>query len=195
MHFSDPVQARSPIVVGKITAVFGVKGWVKVHSFTEPASNIFSYKPLLLQGKNGWEVLDITGFRPHGQGWVAHVRDVDNRDSAAILCQRMLGVYREQLPVLEQGEYYWSDLQGLEVFSCFEKSTPPLRLGRVKELLETGANDVLVVVDDKAAASSNKDEVKAGEIRERLIPFIQDSVIRAVDLETGSITVDWDPEF
>jgi len=112
--------------------------------------------------------------RQHGKGIVAHLQDCDDRDQAQVLMGYEIGIRRDQLPATAPGEYYWSDLQGLEVINLDGDA-----LGTVDHLIETGANDVLVVKGD----------------RERLIPFIREQVVISVDLDKGEIRVDWDKEF
>lgn len=169
--------------VGRIAAVFGVQGWLKIRSETEPAENIFEYSPWWLKTSHGVKAVEIDQFRPHGKGFVAHIRGVDDRDEAALLAGVTIAVERRQLPELVEGEYYWHQLQEMAVISCFEGAQ--VRLGCVSRLLETGANDVLVIQPD---ADSVDD-------RERLVPYIPGQYVLEVNLEAGTILVDWDPDF
>jgi 16S rRNA processing protein RimM len=162
------------IVVGKIAGVYGVKGWVKVRSFTKPEENILDYAPWHLEGVGlAFDVRVLDG-RKHGSGLITHLEGVTDRDQAARLVGREITVPRECLPELEAGEYYWTDLLGLRVVNL-----DGVEFGLVAQIMETGANDVLVV---------------AGE-RERLIPYIQGQAVREVDLAAGRILVDWDADF
>jgi 16S rRNA processing protein RimM len=171
------------ITMGRVGAPYGVRGWVKVHSFTEQNTNLLEYDPwyfLLVPGSQGyaapggWTEAPVIEAREHGKGLVARFEACDDRDTAARFAGCEIGIRRNQLPRPEAGEYYWVDLQGLQVLTLGGKS-----LGVVDHLLATGANDVLVV---------------KGE-RERLIPFVQGSIVRVVDLEGGTIRVDWDPDY
>ncbi|SDJ57394.1 ribosome maturation factor RimM [Microbulbifer yueqingensis] len=168
------------VTVGRITAVYGVRGWVKVHSYTEPMDNILQFHGWWLRGEDGWEPLQIDGGRRHGKGLIVHIKDVDDRDLAARYCQRDIAISREQMPALAEGEYYWHQLEGLRVVSHFEGGEHDF--GKVVRLMETGANDVMVVRGGKDG-------------RERLIPYLPGEYITDIDLEAGVITVDWDPEF
>lgn len=161
--------------VGQVSGVFGVKGWVKVYSYTDPRENILQYSPWFLR-KNGllWEV-KLLGGRRQGSLVVAELQGISDRDHAAELMGADVLISKQQLPKASDGEYYWADLIGLEVIN-----QEGCKLGKVDNLLETGANDVLVVVD--------------GEL-ERLIPFLQQSTILKIDLDDGVIVVDWDPDF
>jgi len=133
---------------------------------------ILQYQPWLL-GEDKKPVKIVDG-RKQGKGVAALLPGFEDREQAAALVGVQIFVRREQLPATEKDEYYWSDLEGLEV-----KTTKGELLGRVEKLMETGANDVLVIRGD----------------REHLVPFIQGQYVTAVDLEEGMIEVDWDPEF
>ncbi len=160
------------LALGYISAVHGIKGWVKVHSWTRPMEAILDYQPWLL-GEDKRPVKIIDG-RKQGKGLAALLPGYDDREQAATLVGLQIFVGRDQLPATAKDEYYWSDLEGLDVHT-----TKGEVLGRVERLMETGANDVLVI---------------RGE-REHLVPFIQGQYVTRVDLEAGLIEVDWDPEF
>ena len=164
------------VILGRISGVFGVKGWMKVHSDTEPRENILNYSPWYLLINGQWQARKVLTGRVHGKGLVVQLEGCDDRDLAATLVKTKIATTRENLPKPAPGEYYWRDLEGLQV-----RTLDAVDLGKVTSLMETGANDVLVV--------------KAEDGQERLIPFIRDSVITHVDLQAGTMTVDWDPEF
>jgi 16S rRNA processing protein RimM len=161
------------VVLGRIIGVFGVRGWVKVMSETDPPDNILHYSPWQLCGHQPAEWFLVTGQR-HGKGLIARLEGCQDRDQAQALVGLEIAVRRSQLPPPGVDEFYWADLEGLRV-----ETTEGIRLGQVSHLLATGANDVLVV---------------RGE-RERLIPFIWDQVVRELDLAGGRLCVDWDPDF
>jgi 16S rRNA processing protein RimM len=163
------------VLVGKIVGLSGVRGEVKLESYTEPRMQIFSYQPWLLRSASGESEISGCSGRAQGKGIVATLREVDDRESAARLIGSEIWVRRSALPRSKRGEYYWADLEGLVVVTV-----EGAMLGEVSHLIATGANDVLVVKDGK---------------RERLIPFVLDDYVKEVDLDTGRITVDWDPEF
>jgi 16S rRNA processing protein RimM len=164
------------VLVGRIVGLYGVQGWLKIESWTEPRMRIFDYQPWQLDTAPD-AVSQIKGVkgRPQGKGLVAYLPEVDDRDKAALLVGKDIYVARELLPPPGKNEYYWVDLEGLEVVT-----TEGVELGRVSHLFATGANDVVVVKD---------------ATRERLVPFIQGSYVRSVDLSGGRMVVDWDPEF
>jgi len=164
------------VLMGRIVGLYGVQGWLKIESWSEPRTRIFDYQPWQLSMAPG-EVIEVSEVkgRPQGKGLVCHLPNVDTREQAAALVGKDIHVARELLPPPGKDEYYWVDLEGLEVVT-----TEGVALGRVSHLFATGANDVVVVRD--------------GE-RERLVPFIQGSYVRSVDMEAGRMVVDWDPEF
>ena len=162
------------VMLGRIAGVFGVRGWVKVYSYTDPLENILDYSPWLLRDASGWREYRLAEGKRHGKGMIARLEDSDDREQALALNGCDIAIPRERLPDLVGDDYYWSDLEGLRVVTL-----DGLELGSVSHLFATGANDVLVV---------------KGE-RERLIPYIWEQVVKRVDLETGVIQVDWDPEF
>ena len=166
------MSAHKHVALGYISAVHGIKGWVKVHAWTRPMEAILEYQPWLL-GEEKSPVKIIDG-RKQGKGLVALLPGYDDREQAITLVGQQLFIQHDQLPPTAKDEYYWSDLEGLEVHT-----TKGDVLGRVEKLMETGANDVLVI---------------RGE-REHLVPFIQGQYVKRVDLEGGTIEVDWDPEF
>ncbi|MDE1885222.1 MAG: ribosome maturation factor RimM [Xanthomonadaceae bacterium] len=163
------------LTVGKVVGLYGVDGWLKIESYTEPRLRIFAYRPwrLTLAGSET-EVPSAQGHE-QGKGIVAKLPGCDDRDAAAKLIGTAIHVPRSALPKPGRGEYYWTDLEGLDVVTVDR-----VALGKVSHLFATGANDVLVVRDG---------------IRERLIPFVTGQFVKAVDLKEGRITVDWDPEF
>lgn len=162
------------VVLGRVSGLFGLQGWVRVFSHTEPREGIARYNPVFLQRKGQWQPFKIEAGRTHGAGVVLKFIDFDDRDQAATLVQSDIAVHRAQLPPPRPGEYYWADLEGLRVVTL-----EGVELGVVDHLLATGANDVLVV---------------KGE-RERLLPFVQGQVIVEIDLEQRLLQVDWDPDF
>lgn len=162
------------IHVGEISGVFGIKGWVKVFSFTDERENILNYSPWLLKKGGETKVINVLGGTLQGGAVVARLDGVEDRDQAAALMGWLIFITPEQLPKAAEDEYYWSDLIGLTV-----ETVEGVILGSVENLLETGANDVVIV---------------KGE-RQRAIPFLQGRTITRIDLTTRTMIVDWDPDF
>lgn len=163
------------VPMGRLVAVHGLRGELKLESWSEPRTRIFRYRPWRLQHGGSTIQLDDVRGRGQGKGLVVALPGVDDRDAAQALVGAEVQVARSALPEPAPGEYYWCDLEGLEVVTC-----AGVALGTVSHLLATGANDVLVVRDGS---------------RERLIPFLPGSFVTAVELARQRITVDWDPEF
>jgi len=170
------------LIVGRISTVYGVRGWVKVFSYTEHPEAIFSYQPWFVETNKSLRIIEVDAWNTHGNGLVAHLKDVDDRDVARGWCNCDIKVASAELPQLTDRDFYWHQLQNLVVYSCSDKSQR--RLGIVASLLETGANDVLVVRGDSESIDR----------RERLIPYSDNHIFR-VDLQAQRIEVDWDPDF
>ena len=172
------------LVVGKITGCYGVKGWVKIHSYTEPQENFLRFGKWMLRRKGAVEPVEFDDGRVQGKGLVAHIAGVDDRTLAESYRGLEVVVPAGSLPDLEEGDYYWSQLQGLQVW-CRDQSpgagAEPVLLGSVDHLIETGANDVLVV---KPSEGSIDD-------RERLIPYLPGDVVTRVDVVEAVIEVSW----
>ncbi len=174
-------QEQTFIVVGKLGAPYGIKGWLKVHSFTDDPAGIFDFSPWLIGQQGKWQTLEVVDWRRHSKGFIAKFAQVNDRDQAVALTNAEISVDAAQLPELPDGEFYWRDLIGMSVVT-----EQGYDLGVVDDLMETGSNDVLVV------KANSKD---AFGQTERLIPFLTDSVIKGVEHEARKITVDWDPGF
>ena len=165
------------VLVGKISGVFGVKGWMKIFSFTDPRKNILSYSPIYISRKGEWVEAKVAGGRVQGKGVVIGLVDVTDPDQVLPLIGSELAIKKEQLKPAGNGQFYWSELIGLTVTNLDD-----VVLGQVDSLFETGARDVLLVKD------------KAQKI-ERLIPFVMDEIVELVDLDKGIIRVDWELDY
>jgi 16S rRNA processing protein RimM len=156
--------------MGRIAAPYAVRGWVKLQTFTEYLDGLLDY-PVWHLGKAGkWRAYEVVEAKIHSNHLIAQLAGVNDRNAAEALQGHEVAVAREELPAAEEDEYYWDDLIGLEVVNLTGES-----LGKVKALLETGAHDILKIVDAE---------------QERLIPFT-DPIVREVDAEAGRIVVDW----
>lgn len=173
------------IELGKIVGVWGVKGWIKIHSYTRVRSDIGSYKNWYLQSpkdrKRSFDGIDadlyeVVSCRQQGPGIVAQLGNIDSRDKAEALIGSKIFVAEDDLPTLSNGEFYWHQLIGLRV--DYQGQT----IGLIKAIMETGANDVLVCDN----AVQGKEDV--------LIPYTESAVL-AVDLDKNVMTVDWDPTY
>lgn len=162
------------ILIARVVGAFGVRGEVKLQSFTEPLSAALKYQPwLLVQDGKERELSGVRG-RETGKGLTAALPDVSDRDVAEALTGAEIWIPRSRLPPPKPGEYYWVDLEGLKVTNL-----EGVDLGTVSHLFNTGANDILSVIGE----------------RERLIPFVDGQFVHKVDFDAGVITVDWDADF
>lgn len=160
-------------MLGRVAGVYGVKGWVRIESDTRPRQAILNYSPWQLGLVQGWQAREVEAGQAMGNGLVAKIKGIDDRDIAHGLIGTRIAVPREALPEPAAGEIYWADLVGCSVIN-----QEGIELGFVASLMETGANDVLVVRNGT----------------ERLIPYI-DQVVIEVDLDQKRIKVDWDEDF
>lgn len=162
------------ILLGRVIGAFGVRGELKLESWTEPRDALFRYTPwILVHRDEARSVLGAKGkLNPNGS-ITARLPEVESRDEAEALVGAEIWVLRSQLPPARPGEYYWVDLEGLKVVTL-----EGVELGSVVQLFNNGANDVIVI---------------RGE-RDRYLPYAPE-VVREVDLEGGRMRVDWDPEF
>lgn len=168
------MSAEARVVLGYVSGLQGIQGWIRVHSYTRPRENILRYGPWQLRVQDRWIPASVERSRRLRRRIVAKLDVCEGRESASAFLDAEIAVWRSQLPRLKEGEHYWADLLGVRVVN-----RDGVALGRVGGFLETGANDVLVV---------------QGE-RERLIPYIPGDVVLDVDLSRGAIRVEWDPDF
>jgi 16S rRNA processing protein RimM len=177
-------EVPEKVILGRITGVYGVKGWLKIFSYTDPMEAIVDYSPWYIRAENRkhstWTKVKLKAGKRHAKTVVAKLEHCNNRDEAMAYIGTEVAIDLRQLEELkEKNEFYWRDLVGLRVINQQD-----IELGVVKKLMETGANDVLVVVSEVD-----------GTVVERLIPWTMDIAIIAVDIEQGVITVDWDADF
>jgi 16S rRNA processing protein RimM len=159
--------------MGHVMAPFGVQGWIKVHPYTENSQGLAAYATWWLGKAGSFSAYQVQEVKVHGAEVIAKLPGFDDRDAALTLRGMEVAVPKAELPKPEADEYYWTDLIGLSVVNTEGQS-----FGTVKNLLQTGANDVLVV---------------SGE-RERLIPFVR-QVIQMVDMDGGTIRVEWGADY
>lgn len=162
------------VTLGRVSGVFGVKGWLKVHSYTEPHSNVLTFRAWTLRFEGADRVVDVEDGLNRAGAIVAKLRGVDDPDSARSIVGADIVVERERLPPLGMGEFYWADLEGCEV-----RTTGGVALGCVDHVTATGAHDMLVLPGKP----------------ERLIPFVAGRIVKQVDLAERVIVVDWSPDY
>jgi 16S rRNA processing protein RimM len=163
------------ILLGRIVGAFGIRGQIKIESWTEPRDAIFRYQPWILRDAQGNErVFEGARGKESGKHLVATFPDVTDRDVVDAMRGTDIYVPRSALPPPKAGEFYWVDLEGFRVVNL-----EGVDFGTVSHLFSTGANDVLFVRGD----------------RERMVPFVEPDFVTSIDFDGGLITVDWDPDF
>jgi 16S rRNA processing protein RimM len=160
--------------IGKVSSVFGIKGWLKIFSFTDDRESILDYSPWLLKKGSDSKSVEVVTGQLQGKTVIAQLRGIDDRNMAESLIGWDIYIPKAQLPQAAKGEYYWSDLIGLQVTNL-----EGIAFGKVTGLMETGANDVLLI---------------SGE-RERAVPFLQGQTVISIDLTAKTLQVDWDADF
>ncbi len=179
------------IMLGKLNAHHGVKGWLKVFSYTDPKQNILSYSDVFLfkdrqvaeesHSLPYWKKVKLVNGRLQGKGVVVHIDGYNNREAATELIGSSIGVLRDSLAKLDEGDFYWVDLIGLKVIN-----QEGMALGNITDMLPTAANDVMIV---------KPSVINDGLQEEYLIPYIMGQYVFDVDLDAGIVQVDWDIDF
>jgi 16S rRNA processing protein RimM len=157
------------VTLGRIAGTFGVKGWIKVQSFTDPPENILEYDNWRMRQRDEWQPVKVEGGRVTGKRVIAKLEGIDTPEDARLYVGAELGVARSELPEPKPGEYYWSDLEGLEARGLNDEV-----LGRVDHFRQMPGGTVVVVRGEK----------------EHWIPFVKDRILK-VDLTAGRITFEW----
>jgi len=170
-------QQDTHIQLGTIQGVFGIKGWLKIFSFFRPKEQILDYTKWQLRKPGNASVYKLQEGKLQGNKVVAKLNNIDDRTLAESLVRSEIWVAKSELPDLDDNEFYWFQLKGLTVITMDGE-----QLGRVKKMMETGANDVIVV----------QDEIDKEEI---LIPYVREQVVKRVDLEKKTIMVDWQKDY
>ena len=160
------------IYLGKITGVHGIKGWLKIQSFSSPPENILNYPSWIINNKGEEDYYSIEQGRKQNNKIVAKLEKIDDRNTAESLINSKIQILRSDLPKLSNENYYWSDLVGLSVLNSEEKV-----IGRIESLIETTANDIMVI-------NTPKDE-------RVLVPFVMHEIIKEVNLELNYVKIDW----
>ena len=157
------------IPVGKIIGTHGIKGQLKVHSYSGNIESLSAARSVILKSADGaLRELTLTSFKANSGKFIISLQDFDDIDQAKPLQGSELCLKRCHLPKLTDDEYYWSDLIGLQVIT-----DDGSLLGTITDIFETGSSDIYVV---------------QGEKREYLIPAIAD-VVKQVDLNGGRIII------
>ncbi len=167
-------MSEQVVTVGRVGKTHGLKGWLRLYSYTEPLDNLLSYQPWLLKKGNDWEPANVEDKQMRGQQLLVKFAGFDVPETARALTNSYIGVTRQTLPELPDGEYYWIDLQGLTVVN-----TTGIELGKMDHIFDTGANPVMVVEGDK----------------QLLIPYVHDHYVLDIDIDKQLIRVDWELDY
>lgn len=177
---SNQAEGQELTILGKITTAFGIKGWVKVYSYADPASNILDYPHWLLKINNQWQTFKVKDSKIHTKGLAVALEGISDRDEALALSQVEIAVPTDELPELEENEHYWFQLLSQKVVN-----TEGEWLGQVNELLDSGGgNQVMKITGCEGSIDG----------QQRLIPFAE-GIVLDVDLDQGEILVDWQADF
>ncbi|WMY97347.1 MAG: ribosome maturation factor RimM [Arsenophonus sp.] len=168
------VNHENLIVLGKICSPYGVKGWIKIFSYSQIKSNIFNYSPWYIKELNKWKKIFVKNWQCYKKNFIFKIDYINDRDMAKRICNSYIFVKKKQLPILPLDEFYWFNILDCQVINIDGKL-----LGYVKDIIETGSNDVLIV------RNSNH------KLNEFLIPFILKKVIRRIDTFNKVIYVTW----
>ena len=173
-------QKTDLVQVGTVTGALGIKGWIKIFSYTDPAAGIVEYQPWVMTRGESQQLAEIEQVNCQGKKIQVRLTGCDTRNQAEALAGMDIWVDRQAFSALDKGEYYWFELKGLVVVNDLDE-----RLGIMDSMLETGANDVLVVAPDDTSIDQQT----------RLIPFVQSEVVTKIDLKAGMNRVKWPRDY
>jgi len=168
-------ETEKYIIIGKLGKTHGVHGWLNLYSNTRPTNKILDYQPLYWMTSSGWQQISIDEIKQHSKNFLIHIKEIDNPEDAKKHTGKEIAILRQQLPNLQKDEFYWTDLEGLTVIN----QSNNIELGIIDHLLETRANDVMVVIGKKR----------------HLIPFIRNQIVVNIDLDAKIMHVNWDENF
>lgn len=171
------------VIIGQIGGVYGILGWIKVISFTDQIDSIFNYKPWILCSKFQKKIVYLDKWRFLGKCYIAKIKGISDRESAKLLMHYLIVIDVQKFPYLSDGEYYCKDLIGCTVIIDYSN----IYIGCVISIMETNAHDVLVV--------KISEDVSICKKKECLIPFVEDKIIKKVNIYDRVIIVDWDINF
>ena len=201
------MDAQALVVLGRIRTVFGVKGWLKVQSFTNDPDILFSGDNWLLSSEplsgssstrasaGKANVVEVDEWKVSGSDLLVHFKGLDNREEAARYRQQFIHLPGDKLPELAEDEIYWHQLEGMDVYNLADANSEAANacdysgaklIGKIDHLLETGANDVIVVspVIDEQSSSTEK-------VEKLMVPYVLDYSVIDVDVENRRVLVDW----
>jgi len=161
------------VILGKIVGTFGVKGWIKIKSYTEPVDNILEYEMWQLGRAGEWKPVTLEDARLTDKGVLVKLEGLETPEEARLKVGQEIGVWRSQMPPPEPGEYYLSDLEGMEA-----QSPTGERLGRVDHFRTTPGGTVVIVKGEQ----------------EHWIPFVKERIVK-VEMDAGRVVLDWSADW
>lgn len=168
--------------MGRLGSTYGIKGWLRVQSYTEQPENLFDYSPWFIRRRGGdWREVQVETWKPHADGFVVKLHGVEVREEAALLTGSEIGIKRSSLPPAEEGEFYLVDLEGCTVIGLNDAV-----LGTVSRVVDHGAAPIMEVSPSDYAKGSGQ---------KRLIPYVKGPIVRAVDLDARTIWVEWGEDY
>jgi 16S rRNA processing protein RimM len=167
-------ETEQKIIIGRFGSPFGVKGWIKVQSFTEPEENLLTYAHWYSPERDSWSLIKHDDHAKHGKGWIVHLVGYDSPEAVRFLASTDIAIARSDFPPLAEDEFYISDIVGFSAINV-----EGVTLGEVMGFIDSGAHELLVIRGEK----------------EYLIPLIKGRFLKAVDKTKEQITVDWDADF
>lgn len=170
----NQASLEQKVVIGRFGSPFGVKGWIKVHSFTEPEENLLTYTNWYSLERGIWSVIKHDDYAKHGKGWIVHLVGYDSPEAVRFLASTDIAVARSDFPLLAEDEFYISDIVGFTAMNL-EGAT----LGLVTGFVDSGAHELLVIQGEK----------------EHLVPLVKDRFLKTIDKSKRCILVDWDADF
>lgn len=173
---------EKPRSMGRFKSTYGLKGYIKVDSFTEQPENLFDYSPWFIRRRGeDWREVQVEAWKPHADGFIVKLVAVDVKEEAQLLVGMEIGIKRSSLPDLAADEIYLVDLEGCTVIGL-----EGVNLGVVSRVMDQGAAPYMVV--------SPSDQTK-GEARQRLIPYVKGPIVKQVDLDAKTIWVEWGEDY
>jgi 16S rRNA processing protein RimM len=170
----NPAYTEQKIIIGRFGSPFGVKGWIKVHSFTDPEENLLTYANWYISERNIWSLIKHDDYAKHSKGWIVHLVGYDTPEAVRFLASTDIAIAHSDLPPLAEEEFYMSDIVGFSAINL-----EGVTLGEVMGFVDSGAHELLVITGEK----------------EYLIPLIKGRFLKAVDKAKQQITVDWSADF
>jgi len=170
---------NNQVVLGKITSPYGIRGWLKIHSYTDKKDNIIYYQPWIIHFHNEYHEIKLEDWKTRASSFIIKIKGYNTRDESIKFSNTNIIGDSSLFPILEDGEYYWTELIG-----CHVITKEGYNVGTVLELFSTGSNDVLVV---HSSLLKNKKKL--------LIPFINQEVIKTIDILSRYIEITWSKNF